>query len=70
MGIISKKEGDKLWLIHASGKSTCTVERYEKKKNKYSKKIKPIKCVVKEERFNNYWENNVAAFGRLKDFNF
>jgi hypothetical protein len=70
VGIISKKEGNKLWLIHASGKSTCTVERYEKKKNKYGKKIKPIKCVVKEERFNNYWKNNVAAFGRLKDYNF
>ena len=70
VGVISKREGNKLWMIHASGDSNCTEERYEKKKDKYSKKIKPKKCVVKEVRLSNYWRKNKAAIGRLNDYNF
>jgi hypothetical protein len=70
VGVISKREGNKLWMIHASGDSNCTKERYEKKKDKYGKKKSPKKCVVKEVMLSNYWRKNKASIGRLNDYNF
>ncbi len=63
VGIISKKEGNKLWMIHASGDQKCTEKVIEKYKNKR-------KCKVKEVRFSNYWKRKVAGFGRFKHYEF
>tara|TARA_B100000575_G_C23126094_1_gene652427 strand:+ start:111 stop:995 length:885 start_codon:yes stop_codon:yes gene_type:complete len=63
VGIISKKEGNKLWMIHASGDQKCTEEVIEKYKNKN-------KCKVKEVRFSNYWKRKNPVFGRFKHFKY
>ena len=63
VGIISKKEGNKLWMIHASGDQKCTKAVIEKYKNKK-------KCKVKEVRFSNYWKRKVAGFGRFKHYEY
>ena len=63
VGIISKKEGNKLWMIHASGDQKCTKSVIEKYKNKN-------KCKVKEVRFSNYWKRKKPVFGRFKHFKY
>ena len=70
VGVISKRKGNRLWMIHASGNSECTEDRYDDNKDKYGKKKSPKKCVVKEVRLSNYWKKNIAAMGKLKDYNF
>jgi len=63
VGIISKKEGNKLWMIHASGNQKCTKETIEKYKDKN-------KCKVKEVRFSNYWKRKNPVFGSFKHFKY
>ena len=64
VGIISEKRNNKLWMIHASGNSECTEDVIDKYKD--NKK----KCKVKEVRFTNHWKKQVAAFGKLKTWEF
>ena len=63
VGIISKIDGNKIKMIHASGNSKCTLKKYKEDKL-------PKKCRVKEVNFSHYWRKNVAAFGRFKDWEY
>lgn len=63
VGIISQVDGNRIKMIHASGGSKCSFEKYKEGKL-------PAKCKVKEVRYSNYWRRNTKGFGRFVGFEY
>ena len=63
VGIISQVDGNRIKMIHASGGSKCSFEKYKKGKL-------PAKCRVKEVKYNNFWRRNTSGFGRFVGFEY
>ena len=63
VGIISSIKGNKIKMIHASGDSKCTLDKYKKDKL-------PKKCKVKEVKYSSFWRRNTKGFGRFVGFDY
>jgi len=63
VGIISSIKGSKIKMIHASGDSKCTLDKYKKDKL-------PKKCKVKEVNYSSFWRRNTKGFGRFVGFEY
>lgn len=63
VGIISSIKGSKIKMIHASGDSKCTLDKYKKDKL-------PERCKVKEVNYSSFWRRNTKGFGRFVGFEY